>query len=106
MRKPLRRCTVQTPYMHTETTGRRPVTAQSGDIRHANGSGSAIVVSPVPAGLLEALTASFREHAHVDPLPTFMITPICEEFQDWRNTDIDCDDLFFNVTPYVNGAFY
>jgi hypothetical protein len=83
------------------------MTAQSGgDSQHAKGSGSAIAVYPVPAGLIEALTAGFREHAQVDPLPAFLITSICEEIQDWRNTDIDCDDMFFNVTPDVNGALY
>jgi hypothetical protein len=104
--KPLRRCTIQTPCKHNRDTGWHPVTAQSGDSRHAKGSGSAIAVYPVPAGLIEALTAGFREHTQVDPLRAFLITAIYEEFHDWRNTDIDCEDPCFNVMPDVTGALY
>jgi hypothetical protein len=59
-----------------------------------------------PAGLIEALTAGFREHTQVDPLPAFLITSICEDFKDWRNTDIDCEELFFNVKYDITGALY
>jgi hypothetical protein len=106
LKEPLRRCTVQTPCKHKEATGRHPVTAQSGDSGHAKGSGSPIAVYPVPAGLIQALTAGYQERAQVDPLPAFLITSACEDFQDWRNVSINDDDLFFNVTPDVNGTFY
>ena len=106
LREPLRRCTVRTPCNHTEETGRHPVTAQSGDSKHAKGSGSAIAVYPVPEGLIEALTEGFRERDMVDPLPAFLITAISEVFKDWRNTDIECDDLFFNVARDATGAYY
>ena len=82
------------------------MTAQSGDSKNAKGSGSAVAVYPVPAGLIDALTTGFRERAQVDPIAAFLITSICEDFQDWRHTDADCDNLFFNVAPDANGVFY
>jgi len=73
------------------------VTAQSGDTKHAKGSGSAIAVYPVPAGLIQALTAGFRECRNIQPLPACMITAITEDLQDWRDTDLDCHELFFRT---------
>ena len=73
------------------------MTAQAGGTKHAKGSGSAIAVYPVPAGLVDALMAGVKERQVVDPLPAFLITSISEDFQDWRSTDLDCGSLFFNV---------
>ena len=106
LQAPLRKCTVHTPCSHKAATGQHPVTAQVGDSKNAKGSGSAVAVYPVPAGLIQTLTAGFREQIQVDPIAAFLITSICEDFQNWRHTDAECDNLFFNVGPDIDGSFY
>ena len=97
LQAPLRRCSRLTICDNKRNTGRHPVTAQSDDTKHAKGRGSDIAVYPVPAGLIQALTAGFRECKHIQPLPAFMITAITEDLQDWRDTDLDCHELFFRT---------
>jgi hypothetical protein len=105
LRQPLRRCTSTTPCNYTQTTGRHPVTAQSGPSANAKGSGSAVAVYPIPPGLIKALTQDLVYGAIEDPLPAYLLTSIIEEFKTLDETDADCNILCFGVQPSTNGRY-